>query len=127
MCLQPEAYEAEWWNATMGLRSRLPVVRADASVLGRLLDPRDFGLVGMVKATIGVLNLFRDFGLSPAAVQRADITAEQHSTLFWVNIHTSPRACAVRGIAPGHCDGAEPAVRRRLGSGGASFYARFGL
>ena len=55
-------------------------------VLSRLLDPKDFGLVGMVTAMIGVFNLFRDFGLSTAAVQRPDVTREQHSTLFWVNV-----------------------------------------
>jgi O-antigen/teichoic acid export membrane protein len=55
-------------------------------VLARLLDPKDFGLVSMVTAFTGVLNLFRDFGLSAAAVQRATITDEQISTLFWINI-----------------------------------------
>jgi len=55
-------------------------------VMARLLDPRDFGLVGMVTAFTGVLNLFRDFGLSAAAVQRAEVTEEQVSTLFWINV-----------------------------------------
>jgi len=56
-------------------------------ILARLLDPKDFGLVGMVTAVIGVFNLFRDFGLSAAAVQRnTTVTREQASTLFWVNI-----------------------------------------
>src|ERR1700752_171130 len=55
-------------------------------VLARLLDPTDFGLVGMVTAFTGVLNLFRDFGLSAASVQRATVTEEQTSTLFWINI-----------------------------------------
>jgi PST family polysaccharide transporter len=55
-------------------------------VLGRLLEPRDFGLVGMVTAIIGVFNLFKDFGLSTATVQRANVTEEQLSTLFWVNM-----------------------------------------
>ncbi|MGA2271928.1 MAG: lipopolysaccharide biosynthesis protein [Bryobacteraceae bacterium] len=55
-------------------------------VLGRLLGPRDFGLVGMVTAFTGVLSLFRDFGLSSAAVQRTSVTEEQSSTLFWINI-----------------------------------------
>jgi PST family polysaccharide transporter len=55
-------------------------------VLARLLDPKDFGLVGMVTAVIGVLYLFRDFGLSTAAVQRATVTPEQMSTLFWINL-----------------------------------------
>jgi O-antigen/teichoic acid export membrane protein len=55
-------------------------------VLARLLGPEDFGLVSMVTAFIGVLTWFRDFGLSAAAVQRADITKDQHSTLFWINL-----------------------------------------
>lgn len=55
-------------------------------VLARLLGPKDYGLVGMVTAFTGVLGLFRDFGLSSAAVQRATVTEEQSSTLFWVNI-----------------------------------------
>jgi O-antigen/teichoic acid export membrane protein len=55
-------------------------------VLARLLDPKDFGLVGMVTAFTGVLALFRDFGLSAAAIQRTTVTEEQMSTLFWINI-----------------------------------------
>jgi PST family polysaccharide transporter len=55
-------------------------------VLARLLDPKDFGLLGMVTAFTGVLSLFRDFGLSAAAIQRATVTEEQSSTLFWINI-----------------------------------------
>jgi O-antigen/teichoic acid export membrane protein len=55
-------------------------------VLARLLDPKDFGLVGMVTAFTGVLSLFRDFGLSAATVQRLEVTDEQISTLFWINI-----------------------------------------
>jgi len=55
-------------------------------VLARLLEPSDFGLVGMVTAVIGVLNLFKDFGLSTATVQRATVSDEQISTLFWVNM-----------------------------------------
>jgi len=55
-------------------------------VLARLLGPKEFGLVGMVTAFTGVLNLFRDFGLSSAAVQRTSVTEEQISTLFWINM-----------------------------------------
>src|SRR5713101_205535 len=55
-------------------------------MLARLLGPKDFGLVGMVTAFTGVLFLFRDFGLSSAAIQRTIVTEEQISTLFWINI-----------------------------------------
>src|SRR4051812_18679958 len=55
-------------------------------IMARLLDPHDFGLVGMVTAFTGVLGLFRDFGLSAASVQREKVTEEQISTLFWINV-----------------------------------------
>jgi O-antigen/teichoic acid export membrane protein len=55
-------------------------------VLARLLGPKDYGLVGMATAFTGVLSLFRDFGLSSAAVQRTTVTEEQSSTLFWINV-----------------------------------------
>ena len=54
-------------------------------VLARLLDPADFGLVGMVTVVTGVLSLFKDGGLSTVTIQRATITNEQISTLFWIN------------------------------------------
>lgn len=55
-------------------------------VLARLLEPRDFGLVAMVGAVTGVFNLLRDAGLSRATIQRGDVTEEQLSTLFWINV-----------------------------------------
>jgi O-antigen/teichoic acid export membrane protein len=63
------------------------IIRAGSlMILARLLGPKEFGLVGMVTAFTGVLNLLRDFGLSSAAVQRATVTDEQISTLFWMNL-----------------------------------------
>jgi len=56
------------------------------AILARLLDPKDFGLLGMVTAFTGVLSLFRDFGLSAAAIQRVEISEDQSSTLFWINL-----------------------------------------
>jgi PST family polysaccharide transporter len=54
--------------------------------LARLLDPKDFGLVAMVTAVTGVYQLFTSAGLSTATIQRADITEQQLSNLFWMNI-----------------------------------------
>jgi O-antigen/teichoic acid export membrane protein len=56
------------------------------AVLARLLTPADFGLVAMVAAFTGFVSLFKDLGLSMATVQRAEITHEQVSTLFWINV-----------------------------------------
>ena len=54
--------------------------------LARLLAPEDFGLVAMVTACTGFLDLFRDFGLSMATVQRTSISHAQLSMLFWINL-----------------------------------------
>jgi PST family polysaccharide transporter len=55
-------------------------------VLARLLSPQDFGLVAMVTAVTGIYELFTSAGLSTATIQKAEITDEQISTLFWINI-----------------------------------------
>jgi PST family polysaccharide transporter len=55
-------------------------------VLARLLDPKDFGLVGMVTAATGVFNIFKDAGLSLVTIQRTTVTNEEISTLFWLNM-----------------------------------------
>ena len=55
-------------------------------VLARLLDPKDFGLVGMVTVVTGVFSLFKDAGLAIVTIQRATITNQQVSTLFWINM-----------------------------------------
>lgn len=55
-------------------------------VLARLLEPGDFGVVGMVTAITGVFSVFKDAGLSTASVQHATITGEQSSALFWLNM-----------------------------------------
>jgi O-antigen/teichoic acid export membrane protein len=58
-------------------------------VLGRLLTPADYGLIGMVVVVTGFVSMFKDLGLSAATVQREEITSAQVSTLFWVNVALS--------------------------------------
>ncbi|HWW75239.1 MAG TPA: lipopolysaccharide biosynthesis protein, partial [Pyrinomonadaceae bacterium] len=58
-------------------------------VLARLLTPGDYGLVGMVAVVTGFIALFKDLGLSAATIQREEISQEQVSTLFWVNVGVS--------------------------------------
>lgn len=55
-------------------------------VLGRLLTPEDYGLVTMVTAFTGVLNMFGCFGLFQAAIQRDRLSEEESSSLFWLNL-----------------------------------------
>ncbi len=72
--------------STVGQASNFVLRTGSMIVLARILNPEDFGLVGMVTASTGFLGLFKDCGLSMATVQRASISREQTSTLFWINV-----------------------------------------
>lgn len=71
---------------TMGGQAvRLVVQLVGVVVLARLLTPADYGLVAMVVAITGVGEIFRDFGLSSAAIQAKQLSPEQKDNLFWIN------------------------------------------
>ncbi|MCH6255469.1 lipopolysaccharide biosynthesis protein [Puniceicoccaceae bacterium K14] len=55
-------------------------------ILARLLTPADYGTISMVLAITAFAGLFRDMGLSSAAIQKKDLTYAQQSNLFWLNV-----------------------------------------
>ncbi len=56
------------------------------AVLARLLAPEDYGLMAMVAVVLGFATVFTDLGLNSAYVQRQEVTPEQRSSLFWLNV-----------------------------------------
>jgi PST family polysaccharide transporter len=64
---------------------RLVVQLTGIVVLGRLLTPADYGLIAVVAVLIGFGELFRDSGLSSAAIQARSLTTGQRDNLFWLN------------------------------------------
>lgn len=71
------------------------------AVLARILMPEDFGMIAMVMAVTGFASLFKDLGLSMATIQKTDVTHEQISVLFWINVVISCLiALIVFGVSP---------------------------
>lgn len=62
------------------------IALAATSVMARLLTPQDYGFVGMVAVVTGFVATYKDLGLSAATIQSPEITSEQISTLFWINV-----------------------------------------
>jgi O-antigen/teichoic acid export membrane protein len=80
---------------------RFGLMLATTAVLGRLLTPQDYGLVGMVTIVMGFVALFKDMGLAAATIQREELTEQEVSTLFWVNLGFSAAvAVATAALAP---------------------------
>lgn len=71
--------------STGGQFVRLGIQIAGIVILARLLDPVDYGLITMASVLVTFGEIFREFGLSAAAVQSATLTKLQRSGLFWAN------------------------------------------
>ena len=81
---------------------RLVLQLGSSAVLGRLLTPQDYGLIGMISAVTGILSVFGNLGLSSAIVQQPEINHRQMSSLFWLNAALGLALAAVTAaLAPG--------------------------
>jgi len=81
----PSIKRAFLWSAIdrfgqMGLQFIMGIVMA------RLLTPSDFGLVGMLAVFFGVALVIEDGGFGSALIQRKEITAEDKTSVFWLNV-----------------------------------------
>ncbi|HET9947374.1 MAG TPA: lipopolysaccharide biosynthesis protein [Longimicrobiales bacterium] len=86
---------------------------AAALVVVRLLSPADYGLVAMATAYLGLVEMFTEFGLGAAIVQRQTLSESQIARLGGVSLVTSTFfaavSVAVSGLVAAFFD--EPRVR----------------
>jgi O-antigen/teichoic acid export membrane protein len=71
-------------------------------LLARLLSPTDFGLVAMVISVTGIAEQFSELGLSTATIQCRELSHQQVTNLFWINVGAGfVFSLAICGLAPG--------------------------
>ena len=83
--LKSSAVSGIKWS-TFSQVGRQIVGLATTIILARLLEPSDFGLVGMATVVTGFIALFKDLGTSAAIIQRKELTESLLSSVFWVNV-----------------------------------------
>ncbi|MBU2950242.1 MOP flippase family protein [Tamlana agarivorans] len=59
------------------------------SVLTRFLAIEDFGLMALVNVVLGFMSLFMDMGLTSAILHKQNITKNEYSSLYWLNVFFS--------------------------------------
>lgn len=69
----------------LGQGGKAALQTAGLVVLSRLLAPSDFGTFAIVTAIVALGELFRDFGLTAAAIQAKKLSQAQASNVFWVS------------------------------------------
>jgi len=55
-------------------------------ILARLLEPREFGLIGMTTIFIAISQSFIDSGFTQALIRKQDCTQADYSTVFFFNL-----------------------------------------
>ncbi len=71
------------------------------AILAHYLSKSDFGLMAIVGTVIGFSALFIDFGINAAIIHKQDISKNQLSSLYWLNIFVSLFIFALLyGLAP---------------------------
>jgi O-antigen/teichoic acid export membrane protein len=56
------------------------------SLLARLINPENFGLIALASTFLAFINIFLDQGFSTAIIQRKELEEEHLNTAFWTNI-----------------------------------------
>jgi len=85
MSLQKKAMHGMLWN--LAERSSVQIVQFGISlVLARLLSPAEFGMVGMLMVFTALAQVFLDAGFSSALIQKKEVTQEDLSSVFYLNI-----------------------------------------
>lgn len=88
MDLKHRAVTSTAWYAGTRLATQLTTWLITLFV-ARLLNPSDYGLFAMALAVIAFLELFQEFGLGVAIIQKQNLTREQLNTVFWTSTAAS--------------------------------------
>jgi O-antigen/teichoic acid export membrane protein len=74
----------KWTSISAAANTALQFLRL--AILARLLDRESFGLMAMMTVVIGFAQAFQDMGMSNAIIHRKEITRDQLSSLYWLNL-----------------------------------------
>ena len=85
MTLRRQAAHGLRWQA-LEVAGRQLLTLAVFTTLARLLQPVDFGLIGIVGAYLAFVNMFVDLGISTALVQRRELEPAHLDAAFWFNL-----------------------------------------
>jgi len=88
------------WVALSQL-ARIATQITSITVLARLLSPSDYGLLAIALVFTNFATLFRDFGTGSVLIQRASVSDEVTSAIFWLNVGLGASLCLLlMGASP---------------------------
>lgn len=85
LSLKQQTFSAVRWT-TVSMVGRAALGFVQIAILARFLAPADFGLMALVMAVLAFAQIFSDLGVSNAIIHRQEITQEELSSLYWLNV-----------------------------------------
>lgn len=78
------AHSFRWNTANVIVVSAVQILRM--SVLARILDVSDFGLMAIALMVISFVEIFSELGFTVPLISRQNITHEEYASVFWFNL-----------------------------------------
>lgn len=88
MSLKQKAVNGVKWNVVSQVSCTVMHLLRLA-VLTRLLDKSDFGLIAIAMMVISFTEIFSELGMTVGIIHKQDITADQYSSVYWLNVMMS--------------------------------------
>ena len=85
MSLKAETFSAIRWT-TVAMVGRSALQFGQMMILARLLAPADFGVMAIVVSVTAFMLVFTDLGVSTAIIHYQEVTHEELSSLYWLNV-----------------------------------------
>jgi len=103
MSLSVKGITAAKWS-TLAAAVTAVVQLAQVVILSRLLSPADYGMMSMIMVVVGLAVSMNDFGVSSAIIHRQQVSPEELSSLYYLNLAAGALLGAVVWlIAPVAC------------------------
>lgn len=77
-----------YWNTLIRIPSQVACI-AISILVARVLDPKDFGILGITMMTIGYANLITNFGFNQVIIQRVITNREVINSIFTLDLTIS--------------------------------------
>lgn len=84
--LKTTAKGVTWTTLSAIARNLVSLIQI--TILARLLAKEDFGLIAMANVFVGFTQIFLDMGISVGILHHQNITKNEFSSLYWLNIFT---------------------------------------
>lgn len=73
-----------WGGLSNGLLQLMNLIFA--VIIGRILDPSDFGVVGVLTIFSAIASTMQESGFTAALVNRKEVDARDYNSVFWFNV-----------------------------------------